>query len=156
MREVDPDVLSATAELEFPYQHSTGPVIGRFLTSLRDHRRILGIRCGVCDIVQVPPQEYCERCAAPVDEWREVASEGTVRTFAVVRHAQAIHRLDPPFAFALIRLDGADTDLLHVVRCADYDGLRTGTRVRAVWREAGEGTIWDLDHFVPDDEEETA
>jgi hypothetical protein len=145
----DRDILSAAAELEFPYQHSTGPVIGRFLTELRDHRRLLGIRCPACAVVQVPPQDYCERCAASLSEWREVGPEGTLTSFAVVRRAQGPHPHPAPFAYALVRLDGAGTDLLHIVRTDDYAALRAGLRVGPVWREDRVGSILDIDCFQP-------
>ncbi len=149
----DPDVLSATAELEFPYQHSTGPVIGRFLTALRDERRVYGIECRACRLVLVPPQDYCEVCGGPVADpisasnWREVGPEGTVTTFAVVRRSQAIHPVPAPFAYALIRLDGANTDLLHIVHAADYTSLPAGARVRPVWKDERNGSILDISHF---------
>ena len=175
--DMDPDVLSATAELEFPYQHSTGPVIGRFLTALRDERRLYGIECRTCRLVLVPPQDYCEMCGgslaiaaspsepAPGDapapgpastpvvaeasSWREVGPGGALTTFAVVRRPQGIHPLPAPFAYALVRLDGADTDLLHIVRAADYAVLRAGLRVRAVWKAERRGSILDISHFEP-------
>jgi uncharacterized OB-fold protein len=147
MSDRDAEILSATAELEFPYRHSTGPAIGRFLTELRDARRILALRCRSCERVQVPPQDYCETCSGPLSEWREVGPEGGLTTFAVVRRGQAIHPVAAPFAYGLIRLDGADTDLLHVVRTADYHALRAGLRVRPVWRDERHGSILDIAHF---------
>jgi hypothetical protein len=143
----DPEVLAADAELEFPYQHSTGPVIGRFLTELRDHCRLWGLRCGPCAIVQVPAQDYCERCGGALSEWRVVGPAGSLTSFAVVRRGQPLHPYPAPFAWALIRLDGADTDLLHVVRATDYGALRAGLRVRPVWKAEREGSIRDIGYF---------
>ena len=37
----DTQVLSAPHSMEFPYTRSTGPMVGAFLTGLRD-RRVLG------------------------------------------------------------------------------------------------------------------
>jgi hypothetical protein len=151
--DVDPDVLSATAELEFPYQHSTGPVIGRFLTALRDERRLYGIECRACRLVLVPPQDYCEVCGGAVADspspasWREVGPEGTLTSFAVVRRGQPMHPAPAPFAYALIRLAGADTDLLHIVRAADCAALRAGVNVRPVWKAERQGSIMDISHF---------
>jgi hypothetical protein len=58
--------------------------------------------------------------------------------------------LDRPFAFALIRLDGADTCLLHAVDVASADDMRTGMRVRARWAEAPVGEIRDIVCFEPE------
>jgi uncharacterized OB-fold protein len=147
----DPDILSAAAELEFPYQHSTGPVIGKFLTALRDERKIYGIECRACHLVLVPPQDYCEVCGGSVSDssWREVGPEGALTAVTVVRRGQAIHPVPAPFAYALIRLDGAGTDLLHIVRATDYEALPAGTRVRPVWKEERQGSVLDIGHFEP-------
>ena len=61
---------------------------------------------------------------AMVVAW-SMGSESSPRT-----HSGAI--FEPPNAVAAIRLDGADTDLLHLVKTDDYDRLNAGLRVRAV------------------------
>jgi uncharacterized OB-fold protein len=51
--------------------------------------------------------------------------------------------MDTPFAYVRVRLDGADTDLLHIAR----EELAVGTRVHAVWAKERTGTIRDISHF---------
>ncbi|MEX2457595.1 MAG: zinc ribbon domain-containing protein, partial [Actinomycetota bacterium] len=63
--------------VEFPYRHSTGPAIGRFLEGLRD-RVILGRRCEACDRVVVPANDHCETCAHELGAWVEVGPAGAV------------------------------------------------------------------------------
>jgi uncharacterized OB-fold protein len=46
-------------------------------------------------------------------------------------------------AWALVRLDGADTALLH----RDDGAVKTGARVRARWRAERTGSIQDLECF---------
>jgi uncharacterized OB-fold protein len=58
--------------------------------------------------------------------------------------------LDRPFGFALIRLDGADTALLHLVDAGDESAMATGMRVTASWRDEREGHIRDIECFVPE------
>jgi hypothetical protein len=77
------------------------------------------------------------------------SSGGTVETWAWVTHPGRKHPLDRPFAFALIRLDGADTGLLHAVDAGSIDRMRTGMRVVARWKDARAGHITDLT-FVPE------
>ena len=50
------DVLSAPHAIEYTYTRSTGPIIGAFLTALRD-RRIVGVRAADGRVL-VPPAEY--------------------------------------------------------------------------------------------------
>src|SRR5437899_3756831 len=100
---------------EFPYKHSTGEVIGRFLAGLRDQKRIWGQRVAGQGVV-VPPVGYSEVDGSAGGEWVEVRPTGVVTAFA--RVAAPIERLHPasgPFAFVLVRLDGADTALAHSV-----------------------------------------
>ena len=57
--------------------------------------------------------------------------------------------LDRPFGWALIRLDGADTALLHAVDAGSADAMRTGMRVRPRWAAERVGSIRDLACFEP-------
>ena len=133
---------------EFPYKHSTGEVIGRFLAGLKEQKRIWGQRVAGQGVV-VPPFGYSEIDGSAAGEWVEVKSTGTVTAVAVVQ--QPIERLHPfaePFAFVLVRLDGADTAMAHVVK-DDLARLRVGSRVAAVWKPDGEreGSVRDISCF---------
>ena len=145
------DVLEAPNILEYPYTRSTGPIIGRFFTSLRDGR-IEGIR-GVDGRVHCPPTEYDPATGESwgEDAFVEVGPGGEVTTWAWVRQPHEKHPLDRAFAWALIRLDGADTAMLHVVDAGDEGRMTTGMRVQPRWREERVGHINDIEAFVPGD-----
>ena len=131
---------------EFPYKHSTGEVIGRFLAGLKEQTRIWGQRVAGQGVV-VPPLGYSEVDASAGGEWVEVQPTGTVTAVAVVHEPIAnLHPADRPFAFVLVKLDGADTALAHVVT-DDLDALRVGARVEAVWAAERTGTIRDIECF---------
>src|SRR5690606_25299014 len=97
--------------MKFDYTRSVGPTIGKFLTGLRE-RRIVGVR-GSDGRVLVPPAEYDPVTADPLTEFVDVADVGTVVSWSWVRDPLPGQPFDRPFAFALIKLDGADTTLLH-------------------------------------------
>jgi uncharacterized OB-fold protein len=59
--------------------------------------------------------------------------------------------LAEPFAWALIRLDGADTAMLHAVDAGSAAAMRTGLRVRPRWAERPAGSIRDIVCFEPCD-----
>jgi uncharacterized OB-fold protein len=120
--------LSAPYLLEYTYRRSVGPVLGRFLAGLREGR-IEGVRARDGRVL-VPPAESDERGQA-TGEWVAVGPEGVV-----VTHAPG---------WALVRLDGADTALLHRVAGA----VVSGQRVRARWRAERVGSIHDLECFEP-------
>jgi uncharacterized OB-fold protein len=151
-----PPGLFATHILEFPggYTRSTGPVIGRFLTELRDGR-IVGVVAPDGRVI-VPPLEYDPATGASLgasDGFVQVGPAGTVSTWSWVSEPRRVHPLAKPFGWALIRMDGADTGLLHAVDTGgDPRALRTGLRVRPRWRDAGErtGHIGDIECFVPE------
>lgn len=144
--------LFADWTMEFPYKHSTGETIGRFLAGLRDQRRIWGQRVPGQGVV-VPPLGYSETTGAAGGEWVGVANTGVVTAVAVVHDAvEGVHPAPAPFAFILVKLDGADTALPHVVT-EGLDRLRVGSRVEAVWKPDGErvGSIRDIAGFRPID-----
>jgi uncharacterized protein len=150
MTQTESEILAAPHVLEYPYTRSTGPVIGRFLTGLRE-RRIEGVR-GSDGRVIVPPAEYDPITGEPLDEFVEVGQVGVVTTWAWVYRPRAKHPLDRPFAWALIRLDGADTAMLHAVDAGDPARMRTGMRVRVRWREETSGEIQDITCVEPEED----
>ena len=149
MAERDGELLKASYDLEYTYHRSVGPVIGRFLTGLRE-KRLEGI-VGSDGKVIVPPTEYDPKTSAPLDQFVEVGSAGVVTTWAWVSEPREKHPLDRPFAWALIKLDGADTALLHAVDAGDESRMSTRMRVRVRWRDETEGHIRDIACFEPED-----
>ena len=144
----DSEVLHAAHRLEYPYSRSTGPVIGAFLTALRDGRFVGAT--GSDGRVIVPPTEYDPVTSDDVGELVDVGPGGVVRSWAWVAHPLRKHPLQTPFAWALITLDGADTALLHVVDAPGPEALSTGTRVTARFRPESErtGSMADVEAFV--------
>jgi uncharacterized OB-fold protein len=147
-----PEVLSAPLVVEFPFTRSTGPVIGAFLTGLRE-RVVLGIR-GSDGRVLCPPAEYDPVDAAELSTLVRLPDTGTVTAWAWNPHPRPHQPLATPFAWALIRLDGADTALLHALDAPPPDpgdplATRTGLRVRIRWAEERSGAITDIACFEP-------
>jgi uncharacterized protein len=141
------DVLTAPHVLEYPYERSTGPVIGAFLTALRE-RRVVGIR-GRDGRVLVPPQEYDPDTSDPLEEVVAVSDTGTLVSWSWNPEPRPGQPLDRPFAWALVRLDGADTPMLHVLAVDDPGEITAGMRVRIRWAEQTRGAITDIAAFEP-------
>jgi uncharacterized protein len=139
--------------ITFPYKRSLGPVLGPFMTALTE-RRILGIRHG--DGVLVPPMEWDPATGAELaHDFIEVGPAGTVASWTWVPAPSEQHPLSHPFAFALIRLDGASTPLLHAVDSGSPGALAVGARVAPRWRGTRLGRIDDIVCFVPGETPET-
>ena len=134
--------------MEFPYKHSTGETVGRFLAGLKEQKKIWGQRVSGQGVV-VPPLGYSEVDASAGGEWVEVKNTGVITAAARVdRPIERLHPSATPFAFVLVKLDGADTALAHIVK-DDLDRVAVGARVEAVWAadEARVGSIRDIDSF---------
>jgi hypothetical protein len=142
-------VLRAPLEIGFAYTRSTGPTLSQFLAGLAG-RQILGAR-GADGRVHAPPFEFDPVTFAPPGELVPVGPAGTVLTWTWMDRPLAGQPLDRPFGWALIRLDGADTGLLHAVDAGSAAAMHTGMRVRARWAEQPAGDIRDILCFEPGD-----
>jgi uncharacterized OB-fold protein len=133
--------------IRFPYKRSLGPVLGAFMTALAD-KRIIGIRSGARVIV--PPLEWDPDTGVELGhDFVAVGPAGTVTSWSWVAQPSVQHPLDHPFAFALVKLDGADTALLHAVDAGSIGAMATGMRVAPRWKAQRKGHITDIDAFVP-------
>jgi uncharacterized OB-fold protein len=141
----DGDLLHAPLVIEYGFMRTTGPVIGAFLTALRE-QRVLGIR-GADGRVVCPPVEYDPSTGAPLTEMVEVGTEGTITSWSWVSQLREGQPLDRPHALAMIQLDGADTAMLHVVDAPGPDAVSTGARVRIRWADERQGLINDIACF---------
>jgi uncharacterized OB-fold protein len=138
-------VLVAEHAIEYTYTRSTGPIIGAFLTGLRD-RRILGVRAADGRVL-VPPAEYDPVTSDDLTELVEVADTGTVTTWSWNETPLAGQPLQHPFAWALVQLDGADTGMLAAIDTGSAEAMRSGMRVKARWADERVGSIRDLVSF---------
>jgi len=139
--------LRAPLEIEFDYTRSLGPVLSQFMDALAE-RRILGAR-GADGRVHAPPFEYDPVSAEPPGELVPVGPEGTVVSWSWMPEPLAGQPLAEPFAWALIRLDGADTAI--AVDAGSAAAMRTGLRVRPRWAARPAGSIRDIACFEPCD-----
>ena len=139
--------LTAPLDVGFDYTRSLGPVLGAFMTGLTG-RRILGVR-GSDGRVHAPPVEYDPVTHAPLTGLVEVSDTGTVVSWTWRDRPGDSEPLAHPFGWALIRLDGADTTMLHAVDAGSADRMRTGLRVRARWVARPVGHIRDIECFEP-------
>ncbi|HEX3285209.1 MAG TPA: OB-fold domain-containing protein [Mycobacterium sp.] len=146
--------LSAPLKLSFDYTRSVGPLLSQFFTALRE-RRILGVR-GSDGRVLVPPAEYDPVTYQQLTEVVPVAGVGTVLSWTWQSQPLEGQPLDKPFAWALIKLDGADTALLHAVDAGSSEVISTGARVHVHWADEPAGAITDIAYFALGDDEESA
>lgn len=141
-----------SGEMEQPFEWSAGRYGSKFLTELRDNKRLLGIKCPECGIVYAIPRQVCRTCFVEMDDWVELSDKGTLTTFTVL----GFGFIDPdtgvqkpvPYTCAFIRPDGADTMIAHFLDETDVDKIKIGMRVQAVFEEQRKGSLLDIKHYV--------
>ena len=91
------------------------------------------------------------RALAVTEEFVPVGPGGVVTTWSWIAEPRAKQPLAKPFAWALIKLDGADSALLHAVDVESPERMKTGMRVRARWAPETIGAIGDIACFEPEE-----
>jgi uncharacterized OB-fold protein len=137
--------LKAYYKMEAEFNWSYGK-ISRFFRELMDNKRIMGTKCPECGTVFCPPTSDCPKCWVPA-EWVEVGPQGTVLHFSIIHLPNLWMKRKVPYTIGLIKLDGADTGLMHFVDETDIEKLKTRPRVEAVFGDKRKGYITDIEHF---------
>jgi len=144
------DCFVVEGKLALPYTYFAGRVGSKFITTLRDQKKILAVRCNPCAKVFVPPRQTCPFCMEDLQSsWLELKNEGIVTNYTVVRYDDKHLPRKAPFILALIKLEGADTPLAHLLEGIPPEKVKIGLRVKPVFAEETTNTILDIDHFEP-------
>jgi uncharacterized OB-fold protein len=135
-------------ELSVSFRYTPGVGNTAFFEALRDRGVFLGSRCGDCEVTYLPARIFCERCLAELEPASECGPGGELTSWTVARVDVDDHPLDEPVTYGSVRLDGADTVVLH--RLIDLEGEpEIGMRVRAVLAKERIGSIFDVEGFAP-------
>ncbi len=134
--------------ITIPYKWTTGATVGHFLAELKANARLVGARCGACSKVYVPPPDVCGECYKPFECWVPLNGEGTVLAITTVERTMPFRPMAAPYTLALVRLDGANTNMLHLAA----PGLKAGDRVAARFRAERTGSLLDIEGFAPADQ----
>jgi uncharacterized OB-fold protein len=145
-----PDSFVVNGTFALPYNYFAGRVGSMWLIALRDEQRIYGVRHPRTGKVYVPPRQVDERDFTNLtSDWVEIGPEGMVTGYTIIRYPEPYQPLPVPYGLALVRLDGADTALTHIVREQDLERLSIGVRVRAVFAQNRTASILDIAWFEP-------
>jgi uncharacterized OB-fold protein len=135
-------------ELAVSFRYTPGVGNTAFFEALRDRGAFLGSRCDDCGVTYLPARIFCERCLAELEPASECGPGGELTSWTVARVDVDDRPLDEPVTYGSVRLDGADTVVLH--RLIDLDGdPEIGMRVRAVLAKERIGSIFDVEGFAP-------
>lgn len=163
-KRTDPrEVLLVPGRMPVSHRYTAGLAGERFFRALKDRGVFLATRCGACSVTYCPARAFCERCLAALEGDVEAGPGGSLESFTVVHVGLDGERLDPPAVIGLVRLDGADTLLVHRVEASPYGNLggsldeswrarlHIGMRVEAVFEEPARrrGHLDDVRFFKP-------
>ena len=152
-KSMETGALSVKCTADMPYSYHAGFYYSRFLKELRDNKRIVGVKCPYCGKVYVPPRMVCRDCFVTMEEFTGVSDEGTLLAFTVTNFPYIdTTKGEPkkiPYTAAYIRLDGADSNIVHCLDETDEKKIKAGMRVRAVFSDKRTGDYFnDIDHFT--------
>jgi len=146
---VSEDPLVVQGRISLPYRYYVGPIATRFFTELRDNKKLLGITCTHCGITYLPPRATCGRCFSKLEKWTEVEPKGILSTYTVTYYPLNVHPTKEPIIYGIIKLNGADTGLVHMIGETDPAKVHIGMQLEAVFKEERAGDILDIKYFRP-------
>ena len=144
---IEPMVLKS--KISVPYHWWAGETATRFFRALQSDGKITATKCSLCGKIYVPPRKVCPACFEGTMEWVDLPGTGELLSFTVARRQLASMPEKAPLVYGLVKLDGADTALLHFIGGVAPDAVKIGMRVAVRFAEKRTGTIRDIECFRP-------
>ena len=141
-------------DIPIHHRYTLGVAGERFFKALRDDRTVLASKCSACGQAFLPPKIYCERCFVDAEDWVPVAGPGYVKNFTVMHQSLDDEPLEPPSVAILVGWKGIRGGILHELEGIQPEDVRNGMSVEPVWAEQRTGSIRDILHFRPADEDQ--
>jgi uncharacterized OB-fold protein len=134
-------------ELPVGFRYTPGVGNTEFLEALRDRGVFLGSRCETCGVTYLPVRIFCERCLAQLSPGVECGPGGELVSWTTGHIGVDGEPLEEPVTVGLVRLDGADTVLMH--RLLVDASPQIGQRVEPVLRPRTDrvASILDIEGF---------
>jgi uncharacterized OB-fold protein len=157
MSEKEIELLTkSSGKSEQPFRYAVGKWGSKFLVEMRDHKKLLGIRCPTCNIVYIPPRQVCGPCFQRMNELVELSNRGTLVAYTIIRFSF----IDPetgitrpvPYGYGYIKLDGCGNSFQHFINIQDESKMKIGARVQAVFEDDRKGNMLDIKYFKIIDE----
>jgi uncharacterized OB-fold protein len=139
---------SVKGDLPVSFRYTPGVANTAFFEALRDRGALLGSRCHACEVTYLPARIFCERCFAELSPETECGPNGVLESFTLGHTDVDGRPLSEPMALGLVRVDGADTVLVH--RLLDVDAPEIGLRVTVRLAAERSGSILDIEGFGPE------
>jgi uncharacterized OB-fold protein len=137
-------------KISVPYSWTVGSTLSKWYVLMRDNGEIWGNVCPECGTVYVPPKTKCISCYKDMNDWVKLPGTGTVETFTVVNYEEpALQPKSPPIIYGVVKMDGADTGIVHLIDEIEPEKVMVGMRVEAVMADERTAAITDIKYFKP-------
>ena len=127
------------------FRYTPGVGNTAFLVALRDRGELLGSRCASCSYTYMPARTFCERCMAELAPDTGCGPGGELVSWTAGHVGIDGDPLAEPVTLGLVRLDGADSVLMHML--IGPGPWRIGDRVRVVLRQDRAASVTDIQGF---------
>ena len=141
--------ITINGVIQISYNWTVGKAGERFFNELKENKKIMGTRCRQCGRVLVPPRIFCEECFVEDMEWVEVEPKGTLTTFGESYFSTDGKRLKEPWMLGIVKLNGSDGGLIHLIGEARPEDVKMGMPMEIVFKDKREGNIMDILYFRP-------
>ena len=72
------DSYQVEGKMALPYSYFAGRVGSKFITTIRDQKKIMGVQCPTCNTVYLPPRQVCDIDFTDIrDKWVELSNTGS-------------------------------------------------------------------------------
>jgi uncharacterized protein len=132
-----------------PYKKWFGATLTRFFKTIRDDKKITATVCKKCNKTYCMPETICPDCFGRLNDFVELSGEGTVTNYTIINYTEQYQPYPSPYVFAIIKMDGVDNTLNHVVGGIDPDKVEIGMKVKPEFKVDRQGNILDIKFFKP-------
>ena len=137
------------SRIKVPYTWSVGETGSKFLRALRDDKKLLANKCPTTGTIFCPPKKDSPTSLEPITEWLELTGDGEVLSYTQRHYETTAAEKGLPTIYALIKLDGADQAMPHLLSEVELSQVKKGMRVTPVFKEDRVGHILDIKYFKP-------
>lgn len=143
------EIVRATVPITFTYKNRVGKALEQYIDGLKK-KKILGVQCPSCKKVYVPPRTVCGKCHKPIGTMVELDQQGILKNFTIA-HVNIINGeiidAQQPYIIGMIKLNGASSLLSAVIKATSVSDVKTGMKVKAMWKDTPQGDYNDLMYF---------
>ena len=98
-------------------------------------RKLMGVRCGRCKKVTVPPRSTCPHCGKSDLAWTELPNKGRLVTYTVIHFPPAQFQALAPYPIGIVEL-AKGVRLPGMIRNVSFENLRIGMELQADFETA--------------------